>query len=102
MNPQKRAGAFGAHIHHNCSFSSAVRCVLCPKTVANFEIDGLVVFGSVACRFTAVLIAAVPQIIKVFSGDDAQLAPSGIEKANRKTLPKTFVPCCLSAAPPKI
>ena len=60
----------------------------CVKNRANFEIDSLAVSAVSLAVFTAVLIAAVPQIIKVFSGDDTQLVPSGIEKANGKTFLK--------------
>lgn len=86
MNPQKRAVLL-VRIFIVIAFS-VLFAVYCVKNRANFEIDSLAVSAVSLAVFTAVLIAAVPQIIKVFSGDDAQLAPSGIEKANGKTFLK--------------
>lgn len=86
MNPQKRAVLL-VRIFIAIAFS-VLFAVYCVKNRANFEIDSLAVSAVSLAVFTAVLIAAVPQIIKVFSGDDAQLAPSGIEKANGKTFLK--------------
>ena len=86
MNPQKRAVLL-VRIFIIIAFS-VLFAVYCVKNRANFEIDSLAVSAVSLAAFTAVLIAAVPQIIKVFSGDDAQLAPSGIEKANGKTFLK--------------
>lgn len=86
MNPKKRAVLL-VRIFIVIAFS-ALFAVYCVKNRANFEIDSLAVSTVSLAVFTAVLIAAVPQIIKVFSGDDAQLAPSGIEKANGKTFLK--------------
>ena len=86
MDPQKRAVLL-VRIFVVIAFS-VLFAVYCVKNRANFEIDSLAVSAVSLAVFTAVLIAAVPQIIKVFSGDDAQLAPSGIEKANGKTFLK--------------
>ena len=86
MDPQKRAVLL-VRIFIVIAFS-VLFAVYCVKNRANFEIDSLAVSAVSLAVFTAVLIAAVPQIIKVFSGDDAQLAPSGIEKANEKTFLK--------------
>ncbi len=86
MNPQKRAVLL-VRIFIVIAFS-VLFAVYCVKNRANFEIDSLAVSAVSLAVFTAVLIAAVPQIIKVFSGDDTQLVPSGIEKANGKTFLK--------------
>ena len=85
MDPQKRAVLL-VRIFIVIAFS-VLFAVYCVKNRANFEIDSLAVSAVSLAAFVAVLIAAVPQIIKVFSGDDAQLAPSGIER-QRKNLPE--------------
>ncbi|HAY20105.1 MAG TPA: hypothetical protein DCY17_04850, partial [Clostridiales bacterium] len=86
MNPQNRAVLF-VRIFIVIAFS-ALFAVYYAENSAKFEIDSLAVSAVSLAVFAAVFIAAVPQIIKVLSGDDAQLAPSGIEKANGKTFLK--------------
>ena len=86
MSPKKRAVLF-VRLFIIIVFS-VLFAVYCAKNSAKFSIDSLAVSAVSLAVFTAVLIAAVPQIIKVLSGDDAQLAPSGAEKANGKTFLK--------------
>ena len=86
MNPQKRAVLL-VRIFIVIAFS-VLFAVYCVKNRANFEIDSLAVSAVSLAVFTAVLIAAVPQIIKVFRRGRRSACAVRHRKGKRKNLPE--------------
>lgn len=86
MDPQKRAVLL-VRIFIVVAFS-VLFAVYCVKNRANFEIDSLAVSAVSLAVFTAVLIAAVPQIIKVFMRGRHAACCRPASKGKRKNLPE--------------